>query len=1042
MINKATLLFLVLTLLATSFSYPQTAAANDIGRDVVGEEVYIHLHENVAFEDSQNEEELGEILSGTLLKALLAEDQIYVQWNKGWAEIKDPTQVDVVEQADDVDFVSENPDFLGEAIVSEKVEVVLKSEDNPIASLEENVTLFITGEYENYVEVILGGRIGLVNKDYVTFDLSEAMTDEELDLLEEVDKSFEDSKEAEDIMDEASDGDSEAQSDKDKDGPQLEEDVSSESAIDEEEIDSTEIAEDEGTRNEETISEIENEEDGLAFEDGDSIVKEEKEESELEEAATGVQMFQVQASSVSEQFTAATRYFEVVRDNVPVYDNSTGALIRVGTLVSGEHYPRVRDYGSWHEINFGNGKAYVNKSATIPSDGSTIKNINKSFNNSTNEVRVLEDTEVFDNSSGGLVQFATIDQGKRYPIIGTYGANWYRVQLADRIGYIRSSKVAQDFKTTDRYFEVIQNNVIVYDNSTGSLIPVGTVERGEVFPRVRDFGNWHEIKFGNGVGYVAKQRTRPHSGVTINNINTSFKNSSQEVSISNDAPVYDNSSGSLVQFARINKGQSYPIISTYGANWYRIQLADRVGYISSSNVMKDFTSTDKYFEANGDIAVYDSTSSTQVKIGTLKSGQVYPRVNDHSNWHEIKFGDGVGYVSKQNTLPHSGSSIENLNTNYTNSSISFVTLQDVEVYDNSTGLLVPFAILPKDTQYPIVGNFGSNWYRVLLADRVGYVRTSQVHSGPTSFYNYTQYNMTLNEALNRQMGSNPPPQTDLYRNDKAYVHRDFIATSGSTFPRSGTVTASSTLNVRDTPSTTGWILTTFRSGQSVTLRGQVGEWYEVQLGAWRNAKPADVLRYLDPNNFEQGTNQYYQFLQLSRSTGIQGSELNKILNNKGILHGRGQAFVDASNEHAINEIYLISHALLETGHGASPLATGIVVSSVDGRSVTPRTVYNMYGIGAFDGCAHRCGSEYAYKQGWFTPEAAIIGGAKFIGERYVHHPTRKQDTLYKMKWNPQNPGTMQYATDIGWAIKQVSTISNLYNQISNYTLYYDVPAYR
>ena len=99
----------------------------------------------------------------------------------------------------------------------------------------------------------------------------------------------------------------------------------------------------------------------------------------------------------------------------------------------------------------------------------------------------------------------------------------------------------------------------------------------------------------------------------------------------------------------------------------------------------------------------------------------------------------------------------------------------------------------------------------------------------------------------------------------------------------------------------------------------------------------------------------------------------------------------------MNEIYLISHALLETGHGTSQLATGVLVSEVGGQPVQPRTVYNMFGIRAFDSCPIQCGSEYAYQQGWFTPEVAIIGGARWIGDGYINDPTNRQDTLYKMK---------------------------------------------
>ncbi|MBS4536833.1 hypothetical protein GOQ27_00065, partial [Clostridium sp. D2Q-11] len=76
-----------------------------------------------------------------------------------------------------------------------------------------------------------------------------------------------------------------------------------------------------------------------------------------------------------------------------------------------------------------------------------------------------------------------------------------------------------------------------------------------------------------------------------------------------------------------------------------------------------------------------------------------------------------------------------------------------------------------------------------------------------------------------------------------------------------------------------------------------------------------------------------------------------------------------------------------------------------------------------------------------TPEEAIIGGAKFISEKYVNNPTYAQDTLYKMRWNPDIPGVHQYATDIGWAYKQTAKIKELYDLCTNYYLRFEVPKY-
>ncbi|MFK4998726.1 N-acetylglucosaminidase [Bacillus sp. N9] len=331
-------------------------------------------------------------------------------------------------------------------------------------------------------------------------------------------------------------------------------------------------------------------------------------------------------------------------------------------------------------------------------------------------------------------------------------------------------------------------------------------------------------------------------------------------------------------------------------------------------------------------------------------------------------------------------------------------------------------------------------------------------------YKKVNYLYTYNEVLNRQMGTNPPPQTDKYRNQNAFIHKDFVEMTrigvitadgvrlrtaanfnnniyttvntgtrvtilgevvgalhkGSTKwyrvnyqnntlyvhsslvnPNALVATTTARVNIRETASDNGHIFATLEKGTTVNIVKQGGTWHEISFGAWRNAKRSDVEQYLNPNNFSTASKEYYQFLSLKGSSGLSTTEVNnKILAGKGVLAGKASAFSQAAVTHNINEIYLISHALLETGNGTSTLARGILVNTVDGKPVTPRVVYNTYGIGAYDSCAERCGSEYAYKQGWFTVDAAIIGGARFISQNYV---SVGQDTLYKMKWNPSAP---------------------------------------
>ena len=226
-------------------------------------------------------------------------------------------------------------------------------------------------------------------------------------------------------------------------------------------------------------------------------------------------------------------------------------------------------------------------------------------------------------------------------------------------------------------------------------------------------------------------------------------------------------------------------------------------------------------------------------------------------------------------------------------------------------------------------------------------------------------------------------------------------------------------------------------------------------GPWYDASQAMVAYYTNSNNFSTDESDIYQFLVLSGSSGITSQKLNEqILIDKGILKGTANAFIRASKAYNVNDIYLISHALLETGNGTSKLATGIevglgkdkkpvMVTDKNRKELTAiKKTYNMFGIGAYDHCPNECGSIRAYESGWFTVDEAIFGGAKFINNGYIG---AGQDTIYKMRWNPDKPASHQYATDVGWATKQTIRIKKMFEIMSNsngHPLVFEVPKFK
>ncbi|NLJ19254.1 glucosaminidase domain-containing protein, partial [Globicatella sulfidifaciens] len=342
---------------------------------------------------------------------------------------------------------------------------------------------------------------------------------------------------------------------------------------------------------------------------------------------------------------------------------------------------------------------------------------------------------------------------------------------------------------------------------------------------------------------------------------------------------------------------------------------------------------------------------------------------------------------------------------------------------------------------------GNNiWYRGNYNGRIIWVHSSFVSDTVTL---QSKYDYTLENMIDIQMGV--APQTDKYSKSPAYVHSSLVDREGS----SGEINGNS-VRVRSEPNTTSHIYGSLNTGRKVSILGEVKGsvvsgsdlWYQISYTTWRLPTRSDLMQFVDPKLQDP-----FQFLILSQHVGILESALNAELSGKGVLHNKGNKFIEGSKKYSVNEAYLVSHAILETGNGTSNLANGIEVglnSSGEAVLVTSsnrknlsdsdiKKVYNVYGIGARDQDPERLGAIYAYEKGWTSVDIAIIEGAQFVSGNYFG---RGQNTLYKMRWNPAAPGTYQYATDIGWASKQISRIKNIYGRIDNAGMAFDIPIFK
>ncbi len=163
---------------------------------------------------------------------------------------------------------------------------------------------------------------------------------------------------------------------------------------------------------------------------------------------------------------------------------------------------------------------------------------------------------------------------------------------------------------------------------------------------------------------------------------------------------------------------------------------------------------------------------------------------------------------------------------------------------------------------------------------------------------------------------------------------------------------------------------------------------------------------------------------------------------EGTLRGHGQDVIDAANQYGIDAVYLLAHAIIESGWGTSSLSSGEYWEehTFDGVTYPAGNYYNFFGWGAFDSSPYKSGMNYAQKNGWSSVREALVGGAQVISKGYINSGRTltgtalngDQKTLFEMRYDPQYTAATgqksdhEYATDPNWAASIASVMASFY----------------
>ncbi|VEF49624.1 beta-N-acetylglucosaminidase [Bacillus freudenreichii] len=591
----------------------------------------------------------------------------------------------------------------------------------------------------------------------------------------------------------------------------------------------------------------------------------------------------------------------------------------------------------------------------------------------------------------------------------------------------------------------LKSPTYVYESTSRDSKPLKSYKAGVILKYEASNTDWHRTKvYVNGAaktGYI-------HTSDVETAV--SSPTSLRGIGIGNPTKVFSTASTDSTVLKSYKQGHIL-LYRTFSTNWYQASVyvngKKRTGYIPKVNLETAFETQQSIrgVALKSPTAVYKN-GSTASAWKTYAAGSILQYKTFSPNWYQA----GVYVNGKKRTGYIHKSHVENAVEKQTSLS-GIGVVNPTRVYSKASTNSKVLKSYPAGKKL-LFKTFSSQWYETSVyvngKRRTGYIYTSHIELllNSTKTYNgrttsatklYKLPSESAGVLLNLDKGS----QLKL----KSYTKNWFQASilkDGKTY--SGYVLAN-TVSTKDVIIVRNYSYTFDDLVKKQMLVSPKSD------GAGKiNATKEQVEFYANPSNFSQGSTGFYQFLNLKSSAGLSAQEINlKILAGKGILANQGAAFVKASSSAGLNEVYLLAHTLHETGNGTSILSKGIPVDK-DGKVTkdaygkiaetadTVGLVYNMYGYGAKDECPIECGAEYAAAKGWFSPADAIIGGAQEVGIKYINVG---QDTLYKMRWNPANTGTRQYATHVKWAEIQANKIAAFYKDLNNFVLEFEVPKY-
>lgn len=416
---------------------------------------------------------------------------------------------------------------------------------------------------------------------------------------------------------------------------------------------------------------------------------------------------------------------------------------------------------------------------------------------------------------------------------------------------------------------VTASSLTVRADASTSASKLGSLSRGTVVNVYAELDGWLCIVYNGSIGYISTDyvtlsdysesggSTTPGTGgddalyraqVTLSTASSTLK-------------LRESGSSSADVLTYMPHGTIVEVLSDSGS-WYQVRtLGGTVGYCSAQYLTRlddEVTTTTTPTETSGQsdpdavaatgevtgssVNVRSGPSTSASVLGSLKKGDGVEIISQNGDFYRIVYDGDTAYISasyvrvtgtvetaKPTATPDSGSSSGDLEEG------------EALIADSGTALMgdpsgsVIYEYLSRNDVVTILDSEGG-YYLVRTEDgETGYVAKSAVKAAETE----------------------TPSPTETPE-------------SGGSSSRQGTIklsSSSSNLNLRQGPSTSTDVLATLRHGQSVTVTGESGDWYAIEVSGYAGYVMKTYVTFSEDEESSSGSSEVFPaVIRLSSSS--------------------------------------------------------------------------------------------------------------------------------------------------------------------------------